>query len=192
MRNVIIILFALFTAGCSTGRITTTEDTKPDETIVFGKLIINTNRSDATQIGIYFNERLLGKYLVVLDSSGYFYTKLRLGENFVAMLDYWVSGVAHYYKNFAYDHVAINLTEAEKVYYIGDISVEWTPNNKDIRTSGMGGAIGGMATAVNESKKVDGYLPVSVVINDETIKYFNRLFPENKKEIITKPVTVNK
>lgn len=170
--------------GCGTGRIASTSSTKPNETIVFGKLTLDSSRPLANEkILIHFNERLWGKHTVWLDESGYFYMKLPLGNHFISLLEYRDN--IGFYKNLPDNYISVNLTEAEKVYYIGDIYITWTPVElADMRRSG--GVIG----AIGEAEKKGEYIPVSVEPSQQTIDFFKQKFYSNQKEVVYELVAV--
>lgn len=172
------------TFACGTGRIMTT-DTKSTETIVFGKLTIESSKPLINnKILIHFNERLWGKNAVWLDENGFFYTKLPLGNNFIALLEY--RDKMGFYKNIPDNYVSINLPSSDTVYYIGDINFTWTPSKTDQRQSG--GALGVVIEANEKGEKI----LVTVKETDSTRNYFKQKFPDNKKQILKKLATVYK
>ena len=130
---------------------------------------------------MHFNERLWGKYAVWLDDSGYFYTKLPLGKNFIALLEYREG--AGLFKNIPDNSVSIDLSLPDVVHYIGDISFQWSPSAADKRMNG--GAVGVIA----EGRKKGAEIPVSITASPATVSYFRRKFPDNKKDIITTLMT---
>ena len=170
--------------GCGTGRIITTE-TKTNETIVFGKLTIESSKAlKNNKILMHFNERMWAKNAVWLDENGYFYMKMPVGKNFIALLEYRVG--MGYYKNIPDNFVTINVPLTDKVYYIGDINFTWTPTDDDQRNGG--GAMG----AIKEAKKEGEKILITTKESETTINYFKQKFPDNKKEIIVQTASVNK
>ncbi|MDR2765184.1 MAG: hypothetical protein LBB90_09180 [Tannerella sp.] len=125
---------------------------------------------------MHFNERLWAKNAVRLDEYGYFYMKMPLGKNFIALIEYMESG--GYYKNIPDNYLSVDVPSPDHVYYIGDIHITWTPDKSD-RRKNTGGAVG----AIVESKKKGEPLPVTVEKSDATIHYFKQKFPDNNKEI---------
>ncbi|OAV67479.1 hypothetical protein Barb4_02449 [Bacteroidales bacterium Barb4] len=183
MKKLILGLLVLMTFSCGSGRIATTE-TKQTETIVFGKLTIESDKALINKkILMHFNERLWGKHAVWLDESGYFYLKMPLGNNFIALLEYRDGG---YYKNIPDNYISINVPLTDKIYYIGDISLVWTPSATDKRNN-AGGVVGVLAEASKKGEKVN----VSVSESDAAINYFKQMFPNNEKEIITSLAITN-
>jgi hypothetical protein len=181
--NGIFIILTMLTS-CGTGRIATTE-TKPNETIVFGKLdIVSEKPLNSQKVLVHFNERLWGKNAVRLDEQGYFYMKMPLGQNFIAMIEY-LEGVI-YYKNVPDNYLSIDVPFSENVYYIGDIHITWTPDKSDRRKNA--GVIGVIA----ESNIKGEQLSVTVEQSDATIDYFKQKFPDNKKEIKISLITTDK
>jgi hypothetical protein len=184
MRKVISIILILTSLSCGTGRIITTE-TKRNETIVFGKLTIESSKAlKNNKILMHFNERMWAKNAVWLDDSGYFYMKMPVGKNFIALLEYR-EGMG-FHKNIPDNYVTINVPLTDKVYYIGDINFIWTPTDAD-RQKG-GGAMGAIIEAKKEGKKI----LVTTKESETTINYFKQKFPNNTKEIITQTASVNK
>mgnify|MGYP006117190027 CR=1 FL=1 len=178
MRNTLYILLTFLIVSCSTGRITTTE-TKPNEAIIFGKLTFeNSQELENKKILMHFNERLWGKYAVWLDDNGYFYMKLPLEKNHIALLEYR-EGIG-FYKNIPENYISINIPDSDKIYYVGDIAFTWTPKDEDKRK--QGGATG----AIIEAKQDGNNIPVTINSTETTINYFRQKFPNNKKEIVTK------
>lgn len=184
MYRIILLFLALFSLGCSTGRIATTANTKPNETIVFGKLTLDSSRPLASEkIVLHFNERLWGKHTVWLDESGYFYMKLPLGNHFLSLLEYRDN--IGFYKNLPPNYISVNLTEPEKVYYIGDIYLTWTPVElADMRQNK------GVVGAIAEAEKKGEYVPASVESSQQTVNFFKQKFIDNQKEIVTELVTI--
>lgn len=187
MKNTIFVLIAtLLLLSCKSGRIATTE-TKPTETIIFGKLTINSEKEiNYKDIWIHFNERLWGKNITRLDEKGYFSVKLPLGHNDIAMLVYGRKN-----KNIPKDYVSIDVEDSNTIYYVGDIVIGWKPSNKD-RGNQWAGALGGITGALVSANAKGDELPVKVTESNSTIQYFEQKFPENKKKIKTQLVIFNK
>lgn len=163
--------------SCSSGKLITTE-TKANETIIFGKLNIKSDKLlENKKILMHFNERLWAKNAVWLDENGFFCLKMPLGNNFIALVEYRDEG--GFYKNIPDNYVSINVPLSDKIYYIGDIDLDWTPSKSDKRQN-----TGGIAVTLGESKKEGEKMDVVVKNSDETIIYFKQLFPDNKKEIV--------
>jgi hypothetical protein len=182
MRKVFFAILIVMTS-CGTGRIATTE-TKANETIVFGKLdIVSEKPLETKRILMHFNERLWAKNAVWLDEHGYFYMKMPLGKNFIAMLEYREG--SGYYKNISDNYLFINVLSAENVYYIGDIHITRTPYKSDQMKNV------GVVVVIAESKEKGEKLPLIVEKSDATIDYFNQKFPDNKKEIMLSLVTID-
>jgi len=181
MRTLLLIfgIFALF--SCSSKRIVITE-TKPTETIVFGKLTIKSDIPiENKKVLIHFNERLWAKNAAWLDENEMFYLRMPLGNNFLALVEYNGS----YYKNIPDNYISINVPLNDKIYYIGDIDLYWTPSKSDKRQN-TGGVIGALKEAKKEGEKVE------VVVNssDKSIDYFKQLFPNNAKDIVTQLIKI--
>lgn len=96
-----------------------------------------------------------------------------------------------FHKNIPDNYLTIDITE-NKIYYIGDIVLNWTIDKaKDAVNYNGGGVIGGIAGAVPNSKKSGEYIKVDVVDNyDETTKYFTSKF-SNSQLIEKKLLKIN-
>jgi hypothetical protein len=184
MKRLVYSLLTFLTLSCGTGRILNTADTKSTETIVFGKLSLTSDRQLINEkILMHFNERLWGKFAVWVDNSGYFYLKLPLGTNYIALLEYR-EGIG-FYKNVPDNYTSVNLTAPDKIYYVGDMTFDWSPSDKDKRNQG------GAAGVIAESSKTGDKIPVTITESKSTIEYFRQKFPDNKKEIITELIKVS-
>ncbi|MBD8346660.1 hypothetical protein [Dysgonomonas sp. HGC4] len=180
MRYIIYCLLSLILlSSCSSGKISTTE-TKPTETIIFGRLSIYKDNSIKPQdIWVHFNERNWGKTLARIDDKGYFMAKVPLGKNHIAMLAY-----SNKYANLPKSYISIDIEDPNTIYYVGDIYINWSPNHGEQRSNQ-----GLLGTLVENSK--DGKrIPASVKSSESTINYFKQMFPENTKEIETKLIII--
>lgn len=186
MRNITVIFFiSLFIISCKSGKITTTE-TKPTETIVFGKLTINSEKEiNYKDIWIHFNERLSANNIARLDENGYFFAKLPVGHNNIAMLIYGKKN-----KNIPKDYVSIDVADNNTVYYIGDVFIDWKPSNKD-RGAILASAFGGVAGALISANTNGEQLPVKITTTDSTIEYFKEQYPNNQKKIKTELIKID-
>ena len=173
-------IFVFF--SCGSGRIVTTE-TKPTETIVFGKLTIKSSTPiENKKVLIHFNERLWAKNAVWLDENGIFYLKMPLGSNFLALVEY---REGNFYKNIPDNYISIDVPLSDKIYYIGDIDLDWTPSKSDKRQN-----TGGIVVALSEANKKGEKIEVVVNSSDKTIAYFKQLFSNNTKEIVTQLIKI--
>lgn len=94
--------------------------------------------------------------------------KVPVGKHFIALLQY-----NEFRKNIPDNYLTID-TKENKIYYIGDIVINWTIDPKKDGANLTGGVVG----AVADSKETGDYLKVEVIDNyDETTKYFNSKFP---------------
>jgi hypothetical protein len=176
MGKPLLFVCLLLLAGCGTGRIASTE-TKPHEAIVFGRMTFEGNLPlTSSKVLVHFNERLWGKNVVCLDEEGYFYTKLPLGENDISLLEYRKD--ADFFANLPRGYASVNLEEADKIYYVGDITVEWTPYFSFVRNNR------GIANALAYINYEEEALPFTVTCSDSSLDYFKRKFPDATKEIV--------
>lgn len=191
MRNYILYLICFFVISCGTGRITSL-DTKPTEAIVFGKISIENTAGkslESDKLRLHFNERLWGKNTVVIDKNGYFYMKLPIGHNFLAMVESF--GKDNYTKNIYNDYLSLDLVSNDTVYYLGDIKIIWDIEKDDKYKYNGGGAAGGALSAIQNSKKEGGKPTVEIIESEETISYFRRLFPDSSPTIKYKALNIN-
>lgn len=189
MKRIFYFTICLLIVGCGSRRIKSTSDTKETETIIFGKVILKSNRELSNKrILMHFNERRFGKNAVWLDENGYFYMKIPLGTNHIALLEYREE--MGYFKNILKDYCSVNVPYSDKVYYVGDITFDWTPSKSDERQTGTG-IFNGIQAANEEASQKGEKLPALVKNSQSTVEYFKKKFPENRKEIITELITIN-
>jgi hypothetical protein len=178
MRYIIALFSIVVLAGCALrpfGQLKSIE-TKPDEVIVIGHLKVQDKGKDiTTETNLFFNEAAWGTYVYRADTSGYIYTKLKVGENHLARI-----GHKNRLANIPDDYATVTLADAAKVYYIGDISIDVTGM---LRTSsGLFGLVGAVAAAGAGGKHV----PIRVTNNPQlAIEYFRTKFPNNKEVVIS-------
>lgn len=179
-----LICILIITGSCGSNKMISTQ-TKSDEAIIFGKITFTGKDSfDSSKILLHFNERLWGKYAVWVDENNYFYIKLPLGENHLALLEYTKG--SGFYKNIPNGYLSFNLSDPNKIYYIGDIIINWTLSDKDRRK--QGGAIG----VIDEARKKGDFFPVEISASEASIDHFKKKFPENEKEIVTQLLSTSK
>jgi hypothetical protein len=169
--------------GCATkpiGQLTKIE-TDPNEVIVLGQLHIkDKGKNITTETTLFFNEITWGTYAYRADSTGYIYTKLKPGKNNIAQIAY-----NNQLLNLPDDFATVQLNDATKVYYIGDITMDVT-DKLHTAASGLLGLTGFIIDATSTKKSVPikvGSLPIPA------IDFFNKLFP-NKKEFVTSLLTI--
>ena len=151
---------------------------KPNEAIIIAKIQIkNGDTFLNNKWSLLFNERLWAKWAARPDDANYIYLKVPLGKSFIAL----VQTNDGYHKNIPNDSLSIDIKES-KIYYIGDIVLNWTIDKKTDRVSyNGGGALGGALGAIAESKKIGDCLKADVTDNyKETTEYFNSKFPNSE------------
>jgi len=184
--TILLGILGLLVTGCSTGRITSLSR-KPNEAIIIAKIQIKNGDSYLdNKWNFLLDERLWAKWAAWPDKQNYIYMKVPIGKHFIALLQY-----KGFHKNIPDNYLTIDITE-NKIYYIGDIVLNWTIDKaKDAVKYNGGGAIGGIAGAVANSKKSGEYIKVDVVDNyDETTKYFTSKF-SNSQLIEKKLLKIN-
>jgi len=169
--TILLIAFGFLLAGCGTGRIVSL-DRKPNEAIIIAKIQIKNGDSYLdNKWNFLLDERLLGKLAVWPDEHNYIYMKVPVGKHFIALLQY--NGLQ---KNIPDNYLTIDIKE-NKIYYIGDIVLNWTIDKKKDASNYNGGIVG----AVANSKKTGDFIKVDIADNyDETTKYFTSKFPESQ------------
>lgn len=174
--TIFIIAFGFIITGCSTGRIASL-NRKANEAIIIAKIQIKNGDSYLNnKWNFLLDERLWAKWAVCPDEQNYIYMKVPVGKHFIALLQY--NG---FHKNIPDNYLTIDIKE-NKIYYIGDIVLNWTIDKKNDTTNYYsGGVIGGVAGAVADSKKSGEFIKVDIVDNyDETTKYFTLKFPDSQ------------
>ena len=185
--TILVIAFGLMISGCSMGRIASL-DRKPNEAIIIAKIQIKNGDSYVNnKWNFLLDERLWAKWAVCPDEQNYIYMKVPVGKHFIALLQY--NG---FHKNIPDNYLTIDIKE-NKIYYIGDIVLNWTiDKGKDATNYYGGGAIGALAGTIADSKQPGEYIKVDIVDNyDETTKYFISKFP-NSQPIEKELMKINK
>jgi len=185
--TILIVTFGFLTIGCSTGRITSL-NRKTNEAIIIAKIQIKDGNTYLNnKWNLLLDERLWAKWAVWPDEQNYIYMKVPVGKHFIALLQY--NG---FQKNIPDNYLTIDIKE-NKIYYIGDIVLNWTiDKEKDAANYNGGGAIGGAAGTIADSKKPGEYIKVEIVDNyDETTKYFTLKF-SNSQPIEKELMKINK
>jgi|GEM_PF-6842948 len=178
----VVIVLCILTS-CGSGKLTTTE-TKPTEAFVFGRLLLaRDNTIHSKNVSFDFGKN----GYIKLDEKGFFCAKLPLGENNIVRLGY-----KNKTKKLPKEYLSFNLANPNCVYYLGDIRILWSPQGKD-QSSYLSfgfGLIGAAADIGIDALKKSEYIPVEMNHRDETVEYFLKLFPDNRKEIRDIVVTV--
>lgn len=170
---VAFILSVTLMSGCVTTHVRNTE-TKSNEAIIFGRFII-TGAKDINyknvMVSLYSEDG--SPIMAKLDKDGYFYTKAPIGKFYLDRFDY-TNGLKTY--SIPLEYKITNITNADGVHYIGDISLSWTPVDK-YQTNKISLKI--------EKPLRDRFPAISSVveIDNNTIDFFMKKFPENKKSI---------
>ena len=151
--TILLLAFGFLITGCSTGRITSL-NRNPNEAIIIAKIQIKDGDTYLNnKWNFLLDERLWAKWAVLPDEHNYIYMKLPVGKHFIALLQY--NGL---HKNIPDNYLTIDIKE-NKIYYIGDIVLNWTIDKEKDATNNGGGAAG----AIADSKKPGEYIKVDIV-----------------------------
>lgn len=181
--TILLIAFGFMVTGCSsTGRITSL-NTKPNEAIILAKIQIRNGDSFLdNKWNFLLDERLWAKWAAWPDEQNYIYMKVPLGKHFIALLQH-----KEFRLNIPDNYLSID-TQENKIYYIGDIVLNWTIDQKKDQANNLNGAMG----AITDAKKSGEYIKVEINDNfNETTKYFNSKF-QNNQPIEKELLKVNK
>lgn len=180
----ILLLSILSFTACRTAKVKDPLDVKPNESIVFGRLILISRKPipDKKTIAILFNETILGTRGVSLDDSGYFCIKLPIGKNPLAQIEFAQYSI--HLINIEKGYISMNIKEANKVYYAGDITVDLS-NQSTVKTQTLG-----LLSSIAAEKKLPAKPTTTIQAAQSTVDHFRKIFPNNKKEITTKLIRV--
>ncbi len=190
MKNISILLLAIATFMlCSSSK---PIKTKPNETIVFGRFILDNNSDiDYSKIELQFLRSPKGTAKVKVNPDGFFCLKIQTGNSITDYIQYKNGGT--FRKILTNSCLTLSLTEADKAYYVVDIFMKWTPTDRDKIKKGfslgigmgnynMGGAI---SIPVGENYTPGEDCP-EITIRDiqETIDQFHSTYPDDSREVI--------
>ncbi len=194
MKRALILLSTCTLVACGTGRIKNTEQVKPTEAIVFGKLSVLTNKPIRKKsLEFLFNETFSGKYHIKPDDSGYFYMKLPLQKNNMVRIGY--SQNTNHIINIVKGYLSSTPTSPDTIYYAGDITLDLRGikhTTSGAATGGAaGGAVGGIIGAIADNNKKPQKPAVTIVETTTTVNYFRAKFPKNKRPVTTRLAIAN-
>ena len=176
---IIIISVSILLSACTANKQLTKLDIDLYNATVAGRVKIYYNGKDVTsETTILFNEYMLGIYNYNPDSTGYLITKLPIGRCHICYLSY---------SSFSFlllsEETQIFLEDPNKIYYIGDLTLNWIGpihDNSALIAASIGGAVGGFInTHINKGK-------LTIFSEDKSVEfgqYFNNRF-NLEKEII--------
>lgn len=201
MKPILYLFFSLLILTSFTTDKKFTLETKPNETILFGRLNIY-NDGDIKVKDIFFQMRNIEKgssYKVRLDPEGYFILKVPAGNYEIKRVWY-----KEYFINLPHGYLTLEACDPDNLYYTGNIYINWSPVHYDRKTSpyfmvstssyyGLVGAVATLAIAsissTVEQKNVD-IIPAIVRKKPETTDRFYMHYPDCQKEIKYSPVNI--
>lgn len=197
MKNIIILVLAISTfMVCTSSK---PIKTKPNETIVFGRFILdNDSEIDHEKIELNFLKSPRGTAKVKIAKDGFFCMKMQTGNSITDFIQYKDGGT--FRKILTNSCLTLSLTEADKAYYVGDIFIKWTPTDRDKIKKGFSLGIGmgnnnmGGAFSIPIS---ENYTPgedcPEITIRDiqETIDQFHITYPDDSREVIIQFMDLN-
>lgn len=189
-NNIILLILAISTfLVCSSSK---PIKTKPNETIVFGRFILdNDSEIDHEKIELNFLRSPRGTSKVKVGKDGFFCLKMQTGNSLTDFIQYKDGGT--FRKIFTNSCLTLSLTEADKAYYVGDIFMKWTPTDRDKIKKGFSLGIGMGNNSMGGSFAIpigENYTPgedcPEITIKDmqETIDQFHALYPDDNREVI--------
>lgn len=190
MKNSILFVLAiLILMVCTSSK---PIKTKPHEAIVFGRFILdNDSEINHEKIELNFLRSPNGTAKAKVSSDGFFCIKMQIGNSLTDFIQYKDGG--NFRKILTNNCLTLSLTEANKVYYVGDIFMKWTPTDRDKIKKGFSLGIGmgnnsmagSFAIPIGESYTPSEDCP-EITIQDmqETIDQFHSLYPDDTREVI--------
>lgn len=174
-----------------------TLDTKPNETLLFGKFDIY-NKGDLNKKDIAFQLRNIetgAKKKIKLDPEGYFISKVPVGFYEIKNVTY-----KNKYIKLPHGYLTVEVKDTDHIFYIGNIYINWSPLHYDRNSSsyfkvslavgfGLIGAVTAEIISSATESNVD-LMPAIVREKEETIERFIKYYPENKKEIVSQPIDI--
>lgn len=190
MKNITLFILAIFTLlVCTSSK---PIKTKPNETIVFGRFILdNDSEIDHEKIELNFLRSPKGTAKVKVSKDGFFCLKMQTGNSLTDFIQYKDGG--NFRKILTNSCLTLSLTEADKAYYVGDIFMKWTPTDRDKLKKGFALGIGMGNNSMGGSFAIpigENYTPgedcPEITIKDiqETIDQFHEMYPEDNREVI--------
>lgn len=190
MKNITPFILAIFTLMVCTS--SKPIKTKPNETIVFGRFILdNDSEINHENIELNFLRSPKGTAKVKIGKDGFFCLKMQIGNSLTDFVQYKDGG--NFRKILTNSCLTLSLTEADKAYYVGDIFMKWTPTDRDKIKKGFSLGIGMGNNNMGGSFAIpigENYTPgedcPEITIRDiqETIDQFHDMYPDDKREVI--------
>ncbi len=178
MQRISKLIILLMLAICSWAPVGAKKP-KPEKAIVCGRLFVNSDKPvKIYKFSLHFNNRRGNHGTGLLTESGYFSLDLPCTKNAITIIEYFKKG--SFFKNIPEDYLTFDIADNTKIYYIGDITIDWTPHAADART--QNGIIGAIAESKEEGEK----LPVKVTSSQESIDHFKERYKNHPElQIVT-------
>ena len=197
MKNIILLILAISTfMVCSSSK---PIKTKPNETIVFGRFILdNDSEIDHEKVELNFLRSPRGTVKAKIGKDGFFCIKMQIGNSLTDYIQYKDGGT--FRKILTNDCLTLSLTDANKAYYVGDIFMKWIPTDRDKIKNGFSLGIGMGNNSMGGSFAIpigESYTPgedcPEITIQDmqETIDQFHNIYPDDKREVIIQFMDLN-
>lgn len=190
MKNITLFVLAILTlVVCTSSK---PIKTKPNETIVFGRFILdNDSETDHTKIELNLLRSPRGTFKVKIGKDGFFCLKMQIGNSITDFVQYKDRGT--FRKILTNSCLTLSLTEADKAYYVGDIFMKWTPTDRDKIKKGFALGIGMGNNSMGGSFAIpigQNYTPgedcpeITIRETQETIDQFHEIYPDDAREVI--------
>lgn len=167
--------------------------TNNKEAIIIGRILIDSQQElEADKISLRFINGTKGGKTSKANADGYFCTKIGKEGSFIDYIEYKNGG--KYRKIFTDNCAIFYLSNAQTIYYIGDIQLQWTPSERDkIRQGfsigvGMGGNHMGGAVDIpvqSSYKPEEGCPPLEIMEYTDAINWYKANYPDDDRAIET-------
>lgn len=167
--------------------------TNENEAIVIGRITVDSKKKlNRNNISIRFENKIKGDKSCKVDADGFFVAKIGKDKSFIDHIEYKKDG--KYRKRFMEDCATLNLVDGQKVYYIGDIHLKWTPSKEDrVRKAfsvsvGVGAVHsddGGDISVQSSYKPEEACHDLTIGKSKDAISWYKKNHPNEDREIET-------
>ncbi|MBF0574420.1 hypothetical protein [Dysgonomonas sp. GY617] len=197
MKNITLFILAIFTLlVCTSSK---PIKTKPNEAIVFGRFILDNNSDiDHEKIELQFLRSPRGTSKVKVGKDGFFCLKMQIGNTLTDFIQYKDGGT--FRKILTNSCLTLSFNETDKVYYVGDIFMKWTPTDRDKIKKGFSLGVGMGNNSMGGSFAIpigENYTPgedcpeITIRETQETIDQFHQIYPDDNREVIIQFMDLN-
>ncbi|MBD8346663.1 hypothetical protein [Dysgonomonas sp. HGC4] len=197
MKNITLFILAIFTLlVCTSSK---PIKTKPNEAIVFGRFILDNNSDiDHEKIELQFLRSPRGTAKVKVGKDGFFCLKMQIGNTLTDFIQYKDGGT--FRKILTNSCLTLSFNETDKVYYVGDIFMKWTPTDRDKIKKGFSLGVGMGNNSMGGSFAIpigENYTPgedcpeITIREMQETIDQFHQIYPDDNREVIIQFMDLN-